>query len=230
MKILLVVFLVLITGCSYAEGLKCESAHEFKELILDESYSDLARIIDFPVQALIGGSQVTISDEVMLKALSKSIFTEYFIASIKGIRDCELAARLNIGEDYKIASLIISQEENDLRYSKSGITSAKQLDKFIEDVNTYIATKNYSSLSELFKYPFYIAVNDQKVKVETREEFLEYQLSIINTSFLELIAKISKTRGFIPHVNGLMLNRRGDYWIVEVHGRLYLQAVEPFYR
>lgn len=230
MKIILVLLLAFISSYSNAESSRCESAREFKKLIMDRSYSELPKLIHFPVQALIGGSQVTISDGVMLKALSKSIFTENFIASIKEVDDCELAVKLDIGEDDKVASLSIIQQKSDLRYSKSGITSEKQLDKFMESVNNYISTENYSSLSELFRYPFFIFVNGHKLKVETKKEFLKYESDIVNASFLALISRISRMKNYIPRMNGLMLNSKGDYWIIEVHGRLYLQPVEPFYK
>lgn len=225
-----VLFIAFISGAIHAQDMKCESAREFKDLVIAANYADVAKKINFPVQGTLYGSPIEVVDAVILEKFSQEIFSDDVISIMNNASDCELASILNIGEDYKVNSLAVGIDKEDLRYSSSGITSEKKLHKIIDDANNNIKSGNFHALSQLFRYPFYIKSKNTKVKIKNKDDFLAYKSDIINNEFLELLAHVSKTRDFIPTTNGLMLNKRGDYWIVQFEDRLYFQPVEPFYK
>ena len=205
-----------------------EKVGQYQHYILSGDVEDLSESINYPVKASIGGRKTNISSELVLKskAVWNSIFTERLVDLVNSSDVCSLAKELDLDPvSHKIRSLVIFYDEEDARYSYSGISSEKALLDFLNAVLEAVSDKDYQRLSGFFKYPFVIRCGDNKITISDQQDFNEYADNIIDDDFIAVIKRSLGEDGFVQNPKGLMLNKRGDIWVLEVYGNLLLQPV-----
>ena len=233
-KSLLAVLLLLLVGDIFASKNEagCQSAvmekvEQYRHYILSGDVEGISASINYPVKASIGGSKANIIDETVLKALWNFIFTESLVELVNVSDACSLAKEWDLDiANHKIQSLVIFYDEEDARYSYSGITSEKALLDFLNTVIKAASNKDYQQLPGFFKYPFTIRYGDKEKIISNRQDFNKYVDDIIDSDFIRVIKKALDEDDFVQHPKGLMLNERGDIWVFEVYGKLLLQPVD----
>ncbi len=208
------------TACPPAAA---KMAEHYRQAILSGDPEELARSINFPIKALIGGSKVKIRGDRVLKYGWKYIFSKKRMTLIGSLDACGLARELNLDPvSLKIQSLVILYDKEDSEFGYSGIESKKDLTHFINTVIELSAKKDYQQLAPLFRYPIVMWSNNQSVLINNQQEFMENADEIINEWFIDIVTKSFAENAYSQHPRGLMLNQRGDIWVYQINGDFVL--------
>lgn len=211
--------------CSHLEN----KIVNYKKVILGKDYNILAKDINFPIKGqLSNGTTISINTGRAFDKLAKYIFTQGYIDFINTANNCEIAKSFGLlNEEQRITSLIYLFDDEDLKYSKSGISSEKKLNKFIELMFNLVEKRDVIELSKHFYYPFYFLLDNKQIKISNSNDFLLNEQYIITNKFSVLIGDIYTTRKFYTNLDGMKLDKTGNYWIIEKDNKLFIQAINP---
>lgn len=201
----------------------------YRELVLRDDVESLIQNMAFPVSYQSGGSVQRMPSDKLLRLRPSRILTEDLKGAISAADTCMLAKifGVQISGD-KIKSLSYLFDKEDLIYSRAGFSSAKKTHEFLDSAYQLVISKNYPELSKRFRYPFFITVDGVKLEIKDQADFLRYQDRIVSPPFVELMERANRLHDFIVDYRGLMLNQKGDYWIVHDDQGFGLKANDPF--
>lgn len=227
-RILLVLMMVVAVGCD-AQPITCKpSEHDTAEIeslrsaLLGSNFGTIQPLVDFPILAQMDGSIMEF-DDALLESMLPYVLTNDVRLKLKSATACELIEYLGVESTeskYTINHLIFYRDEEDLKYSKSGIKSSAELKKFILEVNGFLKSGDYERIGATLDYPFSIHLKGGAVTIHNVEEFMQHKKTIINPQFKSLVQKSINEKNLHQRVTGVMLNERGDIWIQSIKGEL----------
>jgi len=228
------VCIFLLLSCD-ARGTSCDGVSYIKRdldaikmSVLEKKPNDISEYIEYPIEIQIEGSMERYREEFVLDMDWEDIFTSKVVEKVKEANDCELvkyfSVRVKAGKS-KIEKIAFNFDEKDMSFTSSGISSSKKLQKFITHINTLIQEQDYEALGRHFRYPYTVVISNKEVKILNEENFLANKNNIVNSKFKKLFDKAKDMDSLLTHPHGLMLNKRGDIWILEIDNELKVGVV-----
>lgn len=187
-----------------------------KDGFINDDYGFLSTLIDFPIKKQIYGN-VSNLYKTSLPITWKKIATQEIKDLVRKSNYCELVdifgieIRKSKSNDLKITQMIFYTDEKDLRYVFSGFTSAKKLFSFIKKINLLIDNNKYEELSKFIEYP---SSSIDEVKIRKSSDFINAAEKIITPKVKKLLKAAETGENFTLLNQGIMLNSRGDVWLV----------------
>lgn len=172
--------------------------------------------INFPIKKQTYGNIGNVYREG-LPLFWKNIATEEVKDLVRKSNYCELVdifgieIRKSKSNDLKITQMIFYTDEKDLRYVFSGFTSAKNLFSFVKKINLLIDNNKYEELSKFIEYP---SSSIDEVKIRKSSDFINAAEKIITPKVKKLLKAAETGENFTLLNQGIMLNSRGDVWLV----------------
>lgn len=179
----------------------------------------LKQRIKFPIRGQVFGSISSIYSET-LDWDWQDLVSQNVILQIRNATHCDLTKYLGlkyVSGDFAITQMIFNSDENDLKYSSSGISSYNTFVEFIDNVNSLVLIKYLDSLAPLFKYPFHAS---NGVLISSKTDFHKNHRNIVDDFFIKLFVKAKTETNLHPRVTGIMLNQQGDIWVQQFNGML----------
>lgn len=172
--------------------------------------------IDFPIKEQTYGSIGNVYKEG-LPIFWKNIATKETKELVSKASYCEIVdifglkvSWLGYG-DPKITQMIFYTDKEDLKYVFSGFVSAKELFDYVENINNLINQRRFNELSSYIEYPVYDA---NMKKITNKNDFVKFVEFIVTPKFRTLLKDAKTGKNFILLNQGIMLNERGDVWLV----------------
>lgn len=109
-------------------------------------------------------------------------------------------------------SLALSHTIGDTYESRYRLTSSntKDIEAFASKIKLYVTENNKTGLAEMIAYPIKVTINDSKVSISNKQEFVQKYDDIVNAEFKEKISNCY-TKYLFSNDEGIMLGD-GEIW------------------
>lgn len=223
-KIAGILFLCVFSFISKAgESFECEGVSydledvlSIQRLFIDKDMNSIFEISKFPMRVQLFGSESTLRER-SFEMDWKYIVSKENIETVKNSNLCGVVEIFNPERDWlgygslRITQMIFNGDKEDLKYTFSGFSSVKKLFSFIKKINALIDEKNFLELSKYIEYP---VSDENRKKHSSQKSFVKHADSVITEKVKTLLKEAENGSNFIEHAEGIMLNSRGDVWIV----------------
>ena len=193
MKIYILLLALLHTLACGANEITCVDKYynsanilKLKELLLSKNENLSKGEIVYPFHVQIAGA-IDDYPKYLLDVRWNDVFTQKARNSLKKASPCELVKYLGIKEvngHYKATQLVFNFDKEDLKYSHSSISSAKELRAFIIKMNR-LAKQSPKKLGDYIYYPFGIPRNGKILTINNKEDFIKNVAVIVNNEFIK---------------------------------------------
>lgn len=198
------------------KSFNAQDIKEIKEFFLNSEREKIIKRSVFPMQGQTNGYSYKMNDAILNMDWRK-LNSEDHVAIVSNSSLCDLVNIFGLefrgpkNNNLKITQMIFYTDEKDLRYVFSGFTSAKNLFSFVKKINLLIDSNKYEELSKFIEYP---SSSIDEVKIRKSSDFINAAEKIITPKVKKLL-KAAETGGNFTLLNqGIMLNSRGDVWLV----------------